>query len=203
MCKCLLFAKNFFRYVSTSLDAIKKKKVLRVRRNANLMMHVGTLHHFVQHLQDEDENFLLHDNNDIFNLSEHYVRFEFFTRLKTLLLGIWKRNAVFKSNILSLIVLRTNEYAFNFFCYQKSTNKAVVKSVWLSLQITILFRIFQRIFRHQRIIPHRNYIEKRIIARRSQLKRPFQMCDISNGSLVGGNAAAHFNYDYDNFLIHI
>ena len=100
MCKCLLFAKNFFWYVSTSLDAIKKKKVLRVRRNANLMMHVGTLHHFVQQLQDEDENFLLHDNNDIFNLSEHYVRFEFFTRLKTLLLGIWKRNAVFKSNIL-------------------------------------------------------------------------------------------------------
>ena len=81
--------------------------------------------------------------------------------------------------------------------------KAVIKSIWLFLQITILFRIFQRIFRHQRIIPHRNYIEKRIIARRSQLKRPFQMCDISNGSLVGGNAAAHFNYDYDNFLIHI
>ena len=79
----------------------------------------------------------------------------------------------------------------------------VLKSIWSILQITIFFRIFQRIFRHQRIIPHRNYIEKRIIARRSRLKRPFQMCDISNGSLVGGNAAAHFNYDYDNFLIHI
>ena len=93
--------KNFFRYVSTSLDAIKKKKVLRVRCNANLMMHVGTLHHFVQHLQDEDENFLLHDNNDIFNLSEHYMKFKFFTRLKTLLLEIWKWNVALNSSILS------------------------------------------------------------------------------------------------------
>ena len=66
--------------------AIKKKNVLRVRRNSCLMMHVGTLHHFVQHLQDEDENFLLHDNNDIFNLSEHYVSLNFYS-VKTIFAG--------------------------------------------------------------------------------------------------------------------